>query len=326
MFAELLATTCYSFLRGASQPEEFVQQAASLGLSAIAICDRDGLYGVVKAFNQAKAVGQRFITGAELTLAATPTNGGGAKKRKAVHELPTLALLCENHQGYQNLCRLLTLSHAEQAKGESALELGWLEPHSTGLWALIPAPRCPMDPSTPSASELSAVRDAFGERAAIAMYRHLDGFDDQRCAWVQQTAARYGFRIIASARPLYHQPARKQLCDVVNTIRLGTTLDRAGTRLLCNAEAYLRSEAQLRQIFFDHPEWVDAAGELGEKLDFQLDQLNYQFPCALAAGESADQKLARLTWAGLSERYPEGAPANVYAQVEKELSLIGLME
>ena len=321
MFAELLATTCYSFLRGASQPEEFVMQAASLGLQGLAICDRDGLYGVVKAFNQAKALGQRFITGAELTLASA-----SAKKRNATHDLPTLALLCESHQGYQNLCRLLTLSHADQPKGESALELDWLAPHAVGLWALIPAPRCPGDPSTPNARELAAVRDAFGDRAALAMYRHLDGFDDLRCAWVLETAARYDFRIIASARPLFHQPARKQLCDVVNAIRLGTTLDCAGTRLAGNAEAYLRSEAQIRKIFSDHPEWVDASGEWNERLDFQLDQLNYKFPCALSDGESADQKLARLTWAGLSERYPQGAPASVHTQVEKELSLIGLME
>src|SRR3954465_8101250 len=100
MFAELLACTCYSFLRGASQPDEFVMQAASLGLQGLAICDRDGLYGVVKAFNQAKALGQHFITGAELTLASR-----AVKKRPAALELPTLTLLCENHQGYQNLCR-----------------------------------------------------------------------------------------------------------------------------------------------------------------------------------------------------------------------------
>src|SRR3954466_8632741 len=99
MFAELLACTCALFLRGASQPEEFVQQAASLGLHGLAICDRDGLYGVVKAFSQAKASGQRFITGAELTLA---TESG--KKRSAAQDPPTLALLCESHQGYQNLC------------------------------------------------------------------------------------------------------------------------------------------------------------------------------------------------------------------------------
>jgi len=329
MFAELLATTCYSFLRGASQPEEFVTQAASLGLHGLAICDRDGLYGVVKAFNQAKISGQRFITGAELTLASEASEVSEARKKKratAEHELPTLALLCESHQGYQNLCRLLTLSHADQPKGESALELAWLAAHAAGLWALIPAPRCPGDASTPSASELAAVRDAFGERAAIACYRHLDGFDDVRGAWVLEMAARYGFRIIASARPLFHQPARKQLCDVVNAIRLGTTLDRAGTQLSGNAEAYLRSEAQMRQIFSDHPEWVEAAAEWGEQLDFQLDQLNYQFPCALSEGESADQKLARLTWSGLDERYPKGVPASVQGQVAKELSLIGKME
>src|SRR6187431_2154593 len=137
MFAELLATTCYSFLRGASQPEEFVQQAASLGLSGLAICDRDGLYGVVKAFHQAKISGQRFITGAELTFAAEASEVGKKKRAGAARELPTLALLCESHQGYQNLCRLLTLSHAHQPKGESALELEWLAPHAAGLWALI---------------------------------------------------------------------------------------------------------------------------------------------------------------------------------------------
>jgi len=331
MFAELLATTCYSFLRGASQPEEFVTQAAKLGLQGLAICDRDGLYGVVKAFTQAKALDQRFITGAELTLAseapkeAAPRVAVPAKKRKTTAVRPTLALLCESHQGYQNLCRLLTLSHAEQPKGESALELAWLAPHATGLWALIPAPRCPGDPSTPSADELGAVRDAFGDRAAIAMYRHWDGFDDLRCAWVLETAARYGFRIIASARPLFHEPARKQLCDVVNAIRLGTTLDRAGTQLTGNAEAFLRSEAEMRSIFFDYPEWVDSAAEWAQCLNFQLDQLKYKFPCALTEGESADQKLARLTWAGLGARYPEGTPPSVQVQVEKELDLIGRM-
>ncbi len=302
MFAELLATSCYSFLRGASQPEELVLQAASLGLQGLAICDRDGLYGVVKAFNQAKISGQRFITGAELTLASA---AGKKKRASAGYDPPTLALLCESHQGYQDLCRLLTLAPTDQAKGESALELEWLAPHAAGLWALIPAPRCPGATSTPSAHELAAVRAAFGDQALIAVYRHLDGFDDLRCAWALEMSARYGFRIIASARPLYHQPARKQLCDVVNAIRLGTRLDCAGTRLSGNAEAYLRSEAQLRKIFCDHPEWVDAAGDLGQRLEFQLDQLNYQFPCALEAGESADQKLARLTWAGPSERYPQ---------------------
>jgi len=303
-------------------------QAASLGLSGLAICDRDGLYGVVKAFNQAQALGQRFITGAELTLAAHASlaTRSSPKKRRAAPERPTLALLCENHSGYQNLCRLLTRSHADQPKGQSALELDWLASHAAGLCALIPAPRSPGDPTTPSATELRAIREAFGERAAIAIYRHLDGFDDRRCKWALEAAERYGFRIIASARPLFHRASRKQLCDVVNAIRLGTTLDRAGTQLAGNAEAYLRSEEQMLEIFADHPDWVEGAGELSQQLDFQLDQLNYKFPCTLEAGESADQKLARLTWAGLGVRYPGGAPPQVHAQVEKELRLIGQME
>src|SRR5450755_423234 len=107
MFAELLASSSFSFLRGASHPEELVQQAKAFGLAAIAICDRDGLYGSVRAFNEARTIEQRNITGVELTL------GGAPGKRRSWHAksipapaLPTLALLCENHLGYQNVCRL----------------------------------------------------------------------------------------------------------------------------------------------------------------------------------------------------------------------------
>ncbi len=158
------------------------------------------------------------------------------------------------------------------------------------------------------------------------MYRHHDGFDDKRSEWALATAARYGFKIVASARPLFHVPERKPLCDVLHAIRLGTTLDRAGTQLTGNAEAYLRSEAQMRELFSDHPEWVEHAGVLGETLTFQLSELSYRFPCALEPGENADQKLARLTWAGLASRYPKGAPPAIAAQVEKELVLIAGME
>ncbi|HWZ89134.1 MAG TPA: PHP domain-containing protein, partial [Polyangiaceae bacterium] len=329
VFAELLATSSFSFLRGASHPEELVREAKALGLTAIAICDRDGLYGSVRAFNEARNVEQHSITGAELTLAGAPSKrrSKSAKPSGApLPSLPTLALLCENHAGYQNLCRLLTLAHADRPKGESALELGWLEAHASGLFALIPAPRCPADPTTPSARYLDAVKAAFGEHAAIVMYRHHDGFDDARLAWVLAESKRYGFDVVASSRPLFHVSERKQLCDVLHAIRLGTTLDRAGTLLAGNAEAYLRSEAQMLKLFPDHPEWVEAAGARSEALRFQLSELKYQFPCALESGESADEKLARLTWAGLATRYPRGAPSAVREQVEKELVLIAKME
>lgn len=305
-------------------------QAKALQLSAIAICDRDGLYGSVKAFEQANRSEQRCITGAELTLAPEQPHSAKREKsqggRKKERPAPTLALLCGSHAGYQNLCRLLTLSHADCEKGESALELGWLSSRAAGLVALIPAPRRPADANTPSAACLAAVRDAFGSRAVLAMYRHHDGFDNARTAWSLEMSKRYGFSIVASARPLFHEPSRKKLCDVLHAIRLGTTLDRAGTKLLGNAESYLRSEAQMLQLFPDYPEWVAATGPLAESLRFELGELNYQFPCLLDPGENADQKLCRLTRAGLGTRYPDGVPENVDEQVTKELALIARME
>ncbi|HEX3776376.1 MAG TPA: error-prone DNA polymerase [Polyangiaceae bacterium] len=327
MFAELLASSSFSFLRGASHPWELVLRAQELGLSAIAICDRDGLYGAARAYTAARDHKQRYITGAELTLASSVNRRSSRRAKKSATELvqPTLALLCENHQGYQNLCRLLTLAHADLPKGESELELEWLESHAEGLWALIPAPRYPGDRSTPDERYLRQVKAAFGERATIAMYRHFDGFDDARLAWLQVAAKKHDLRVIASARPLFHEPTRKQLCDVLHAIRLGTTLDRAGTLIAGNAEAYLRSEKEMLQLFSDHPAWVAAAGELAQTLTFQLNELRYQFPCSLEVGESADEKLERLTWQGLASRYPLGAPESVREQVVKELALIKKM-
>ncbi len=183
-----------------------------------------------------------------------------------------------------------------------------------------------MDGSTPGPELLRTVRDAFGERVALVMYRHHDGFDDARLAWLLEASQRYELRVVASARPLFHDASRKKLCDVLHAIRLGTTLDRAGTLLAGNAEAYLRSEAQMLLLFPDYPQWVEAAGEISEALRFQLSELKYQFPCTLEAGESADEKLARLTWAGLSARCPKGVPKAVSDQAQKELTLIADMK
>jgi error-prone DNA polymerase len=326
VFAELLATSSFSFLRGASHPEELVRRAKELGLAAIAICDRDGLYGSVRAFNEAQSIEQRSITGVELTLdAATEPRSFRTRNAVPTAALPTLALLCANHTGYQNVCRLLTLAHAQHPKGESSLELAWLEAHAAGVLALIPAPQRPSEVDALCPDYLSTVKAAFGERAALVMYRHHDGFDDARLTWVLEMSRHYELNVVASARPLFHAPHRKQLADVLHAIRLRTTLDRAGTLLVGNAEAHLRSEAQMLQLFADHPEWVHAAGALSETLRFQFNELNYRFPCALEPGESADEKLSRITRSGLVTRYPTGVPSAVSEQVKKELLLIEKM-
>ncbi len=312
MFTELLCRSSFSFLRGASHPEEMVERAKELELEAVALCDRDGLYGSVRALRASQELGQRVIVGAELTV------GEPLQDR----EPPLLALLVETHRGYQSLCRLLSLAHAGREKGTSALRLEWLERHSEGLWAVVPAPRRPGDESTPPPALLQAVRDVFGGRGFLAAHRHRDGFDRERVAAVEGWSRQYGLEVVASARPLFHEPSRKALSDVLHCIRRGTTLERAGTALPPNAEAALASEAEMLRRFADHPEWVARAGEVGQKLIFSLTELKYSFPCTLEPGEDANQKLRRLTEAGIRERFPQGLTAKLREQVEKELAVI----
>ncbi|HEV8550824.1 MAG TPA: error-prone DNA polymerase [Polyangiaceae bacterium] len=328
-FVELLARSAFSFLRGASQPEEVVARAKELELEALALCDRDGLYGSVRAHAAALEVGQRVIVGAELGVDARAERRGSwqtAARAKAAPELPTLALLVENHEGYTNLCRLLTRAHAGMQKGESALDPAWLGDHARGLVAVVPSPRRPGDAETPPGELLSIVKEAFGERAALAVHRHFDPFDRERMMAARSWSHRYGLPLVASARPRFHDPLRKPLADVMHCIRTGTTLDRAGTALDGNAEAHLRSELEMRRLFAERPALVDRAGELAEGLRFSLAELRYRFPCTLEPDETADQMLRRLTLSGLSRRYPGGVPAKVSEQIEKELSLIASID
>ena len=326
MFVELLARSCFSFLRGASHPEEYVARAKQLGLSAVGLCDRDGLYGSVRALNAARQIGQRVIVGAELTLDVPDVPRSvvtrSASRRAAPESQPTLALLVADHVGYRNLCLLLTKSHADRPKGESALKLEWLAAHRQGLVAVVPMPRVPGGEDTPSEDLFAMLRAVFPGRASIAIHRHRDGFDRQRKRAALGWSARYGLPIVASARPLYHDRARKPLSDVLHCIRRGITLDQAGTELTANAEAQLRSEQELLRLFEDQPEWVHRSGEIAAELRFSLDELRYQFPCRLEPGETAGQKLERLTWAGAERRYSGGVPESIREQLEKELGLI----
>jgi len=328
-FVELLARSAFSFLRSSSRPEELVVQAKALELEALALCDRDGLYGSVRAHAAALEAGQRVIVGAELGVDAHAERRGSwktPKRAKAAPDLPVVALLVENHTGYTNLCRLLTRAHAGMEKGESALEPAWLGEHAEGLVAVIPSPQRPGDAETPPRALFEAVKDAFGERAAVAIHRHMDPYDRERMMAARSAAHRFGMKLVASARPRFHDPARKPLADVMHCIRTGTTLDRAGTALDGNAEAHLRSELEMRKLFAERPALVDQAGELAQDLRFSLAELRYRFPCTLDTGESADARLERLTRAGLERRYSGGVPASVAAQVEKELALIASID
>lgn len=333
VFAELLAQSSFSFLRGASQPEEMMSRAKELGLDAIALCDQNGLYGAVRAFARAKEIGGRLIVGAELDLAipgCTVERSDAWRASSAdpsASDLPSVALLAEDHAGYTNLCRLLTKAHAGLPKGEALLEVEAFAEHRAGLVAVVPGPRLPGAPGATMESMFEALVDSFGpEHVYVGAFRRLDGLDASRMEVVEDWSERFGIEIVASARPIYHKRSRKPLADVLHCIRTGTTLDNAGLELSVNGEAFLRSEIDMRRLFSDAEEWVDRAGSVAERLTFSLDRIRYDFPCELSAGETADEALRRLVEVGKRRRYPEGVPSSVEAQLEKELRLVAELE
>jgi error-prone DNA polymerase len=311
LFAELLARSSFSFLEGASHPQEIVTTAHHLGLEAVALCDRDGLYGSVRAHTAAKEVWQRIIVGAEVTV-----------ERPA--GTSTVALLVVDPEGYANLCSLLTAAHADHEKGTAGVVVERLAAAAPGLVAVVPVDARGAQPDD---AVLGPIREAFAERAFVATWRHRDGFDGPRLRAALAAEARFGTLAVASARPLYHDPERKPLADILHCIRHGTTLDGAGTALSPNAEATLRSGADMLARFRDRPELVHRTVDVAAECRFSLGELKYNFPSETLCrpGECADDALRRLVGEGCRRRYPQGVPPAVREQLEKELALIALI-
>jgi error-prone DNA polymerase len=369
-FVELSARSSFSFLRGASHPEEVIERAHTLGLSAVTLCDRDGLYGVARAHAKAKEIGQPLHLGAELPLALSEqelesgyadallgplserqrrqllpgAKPNSLRKRMLVEDgYPSLQLIVKSLQGYQNLCWLLTRAHANLPKGECLLEIADLAGRTEGLVALIPTLIHPATERTlrglvgvGPAREVDAfperilgqLREAFrAQGSAFSLtYRRLNDSDGMRMAIALQRERRYGFPAVASAWPAYHCKSRKRLADVLQCIRLGTTLGEAKTKIAANGQAYLRSAAQMARLFRDHPSWLARTSEVSGELRFSLDELRYHFPCTTSPGETPDSQLSKLSWAGAQRRYPQGVPDKVRRQIEIELALIAHME
>ena len=317
-FVELLGRTNFSFLQGASRPEEMVTKAKALGLSAIAICDRDGVYGLVRAHAHAKEIEQHLIVGTELTLEeAMPISPNSALQR--------VALLVETHAGYANLCRLLTQAHAHHEKGTAGVSAHDIAESAEGLTAVVPIALS--RETSLEDSRWLMLRESFGERMSVAVWKHLEPRDAKRIEVAKQIEARYGLPIVASARPLFHESSRKPLADVLYCIRHKTTLAQAGRALLANAEARLRSDTEMRALFSDHPEWpewIERTSEIAMRCQFSLSELKYGFPSDVMCqcGETPDAALRRLVERGCLIRYGHAIARSVREQIEKELALI----
>jgi error-prone DNA polymerase len=330
-YIELHASSAFSFLDGASLPEALIDRAAALGYSALAILDRDGVYGAPRFHLAAKKAGLKAIIGAELTLSAggqRPEDGG----RKSQKHLPSalrppssvlrLPVLVESQAGYRNLCRLLTKMKLRAAKGEGVLSLDELDGHTAGLVAV--GGRAMLSGARFGVGGLvDRLVGIFGARHTyLEVQRHLLRDEESDNHTLRDLAAAFHVPIVATNGVRFAEPADRPLYDVLTCIRHKTTLAQAGRRLSCNAERYLKAPAQMAALFADLPEAVRASSELAERLSYTMDGLGYRFPeYPVPPGESMASFLRKITQAGARERYRPIEPRHT-RQIERELTLI----
>ncbi len=313
-YVELHARSAFSFLRGASQPEDLALRAAELGLSAMALCDRDGVPGAPRFFRAARETGVRPIIGSELTM----------------EDGSVLPVLVENRQGYQNLCRLLTRARLRAPKGEGAI--GWeeLPEFTAGLFALTGDEEGALrrllarGEREEAIAHLRQLQHVFGaDRVHLELQRHCQRGERALHRQLLELATRTGAPLLATGGVLYARREGREVLDVFTCARRHTPLDAAGTALAVNAERHLKSAARMRALFADLPEAVDNTVRLGARLEFTLDDLGYEFPrFPVPAGHTMESFLREVTLAGARHRYRDGFNTQVRAQLERELTLI----
>lgn len=301
-YAELQVTTHYSFLRGASSPRELFEQAKLLGIDALGITDRNSLAGIVKAHEAARETGIRLVVGCRIDL----TDG------------TSLLVYPTDRAAYARLCRLLSLGKARAGKGKCAL--GWddVETWSEGLLAVLLGDEANERLQT----DLRRLKSTFNDRAYMALIRRFGANEHLRLWDVEQAAQIAKVPTVALGDILYHHPGRRMLQDVVSCIRQGCTIDAAGFRLERHADRFLKDAAEMIRLFERHSGAVARTAEIVRRCTFSLDELAYQYPAETDEGETAQEKLERLTWEGAQKRYPKGVPSKVALQLRHELRLI----
>ena len=315
-FAELGVTTNFSFLRGASHPEELAAQALAIGLEGIGIADRNSLAGVVRAYSLLK---ERLPKGHPFRLAV------GARLVFA-DGTPDILAYPRDRDAYGRLTRLLTIGNRRTDKGACRLVLPDLLAQADGLQVILCETATGEDGPYPPPDWRLLVAQLMEVAAGVwlAAVPFHGPAPRRRLAARAALAKATGAPLIATNDPLMHHPDRRPLADVVACIRLGTTLDRAGRRLAAHAERHLKPPAEMARLFAEAPEAVDETIRFLQGLSFSLDQLRYDYPLELREGYASEQEaLAALAETGIAWRYPEGVPDKVRAALDHELAVVG---
>ncbi len=297
MYVELHTRSAFSFLEGASLPEELVARAVELGYPALALLDRDGFYGAPRFHLAAKKAGLHAHIGAELTT----------------HEGQRLPLLARTRHGYRNLCRLITRMKMRSRKGEGSVAFDELAEFAEGVVCL-----------TGAHFEIAGrLAEIFGRDGVyVELQRHYDREEELRNQAAIETARRLQLPLLASNGVMHASAAGRELLDALTAIRHHVTIEKAGRLLARNNERHLKSPAEMERLFADLPVAIANTRELSARLEFTLEDLGYEFPCyPVPEGETMASFLRARTQEGMLRRYgPDHARARI--QVERELTLI----
>ncbi|MED5419079.1 MAG: PHP domain-containing protein, partial [Verrucomicrobiota bacterium] len=330
MFTELHARSSFSFLRGASQPEDLVRRAAELGYQTIALLDHMGVQGSARAHFTAQQLGLRSLVGATAELP-------NPQSQIAHLEIP---LLVKNRTGYQNLCRLLTDLHC--VNNTSSSTTSPLQGTKSGAEIPFPPAFCSQTkglialltpeslPDLTKANLLETaiwLRDTFGpENLYLTLTRHHIRGEERRNRLLIDLAGHLKLPLLASNAPLFARRRDRLLADAFTCLRHHTTLDQAGTLLEANPERHLKSPSQVTALFHDHPKALHNTQLLADRLEFTLTNLGYRFPSyhenghPLSPGKEAGL-LRELTFRGARQRYGK-VGSRIRRQLEHELALI----
>jgi error-prone DNA polymerase len=303
-YAELQCKTNFSFLQGASHPEELASCAAELGYAALAITDINSLAGVVRAHVAAKAAGLKLLIGAEIVP----------------EDAPAVLLYAPDIKAYGRLSRLITHGRRAAQKGECRLRLDDIADHAEGLLAAVVLPRAS---ESDDLRHLLSYRRIFPKRCHLAAALHQGPDDDAELDRLVELSKQARMPLVATNDVHYHVAARRPLHDVLLAVQHGVTVAELGNLRFANGERHLKSPADMHELFRRHPRAIAHGLELAERCHFSLEELRYEYPEELCPpGLTATEHLARLTWAGARDRYPEGVPEKVTALLERELALI----
>lgn len=312
-YVELQVTSNFSFLRGASHPQELVEHAALLGYSSIAITDRNTLAGIVRAHVAAKKTGMRLIVGCRIDLV----------------DGPSLLVYPTNRKAYASLCTLLSNGNLRTEKGKCEIYKADVYAHAAGMkWLVIPpsALNDDFDFDNDFKQTLAEYKQYFQNDLYIAASRYYQGDDAKYLFRLHELSVMHHVPMIATNDVHYHCHERRELQDIVTCVREKCTITNAGYKLHPNAERYLKDGKEMKRLFRQYPDAIARTQEMADACTFSLDELKYEFPDEIVAdGRSPQEQLSLLAWEGAHERFGNILPQKIIDNIKYELHFIQKM-